>query len=502
MKTSPPKVHVIGLLATTELAADEDRWIAADFAVFRDLFSEADTAVWLTAVDWDFPDWKPIIGDPHAQRLELPPPTPLTKVELPVLKTRFLQSVFQVAAQAQAHDTIVIVLCGHGEEDTGDIILGRPGHHHALLKEDVLISLEGVNVPSDRLFVLSVACYSGSWASKQWTLFAAAGESQTSAAMSTSASGEMRGSIFTYAILAERANAHGLTAPHPVRKQHPPDHDWRTDDTVWDLPISANMHDQNARPTVPRRSTHDTHLWMEAFREKVGGVYNDANFVVVPTSDTPCQLPTRPFTAEYLPRLHLVASSVPVDSGKTAAGAVEGRASSNFIPLSPDEKTSLLTLATAYNQVVHANVSIDVNVNALARKAATGIPLSSLEDERKLLACLRYRDRDARRAASIAKYFGWTNPIPLEKWVRGNGLDKMLLAESCGAAIATEFFLGRHVGARWWNPSTAQHRPWKTMGPGAWLADAWVRAGAQTVDPGAWEEAVRIANEVGSAELQ
>jgi hypothetical protein len=54
---------------------------------------------------------------------------------------------------------------------------------------------------------------------------------------------------------------------------------------------------------------------------------------------------------------------------------------------------------------------------------------------------------------------------------RGNGLKEMMEAEAHGAAIASEFFLGTGVGARWWDPNkfstSSHHRPWKTMGPGA-----------------------------------
>ncbi|KAJ6562336.1 hypothetical protein B0H19DRAFT_1068980 [Mycena capillaripes] len=60
-------------------------------------------------------------------------------------------------------------------------------------------------------------------------------------------------------------------------------------------------------------------------------------------------------------------------------------------------------------------------------------------------------------------------------------------AEELRTAIATDSF-GPGAGARWWitkgtkvNTSPSL-RLWKTMGPGAWLADAWIRAGRPAVE--------------------
>ncbi|KAJ7230846.1 hypothetical protein B0H12DRAFT_1240142 [Mycena haematopus] len=157
----------------------------------------------------------------------------------------------------------------------------------------------------------------------------------------------------------------------------------------------------------------------------------------------------RPCTAEFLQRLQVFEPSEPIDSGEVTA--VKPRA--GYRPLSPEEKTLLRDLATAHNRVIHANVAPDVAINAMARDVAKGVQLPD-NDERRLLECLRYRDRDSRRASIIAKQLGWASRIPVERWIWGNGLESMMLAEVHGAAIATEFFLGPHVGARWWDPNT------------------------------------------------
>jgi hypothetical protein len=450
--------------------------MAVDFAAFRHLFSEANQALWLMAAQWQFPEWTPIIGDPHARRIELPSPSPISMIPVEDLKTTFLTSLAKAAAKADVNDTIVIVLCGHGEEGTGKVIIGGPGaYQDPLSKMQVEMALDNVKVPRSRLFLISVACYSGWWRSPLWTLLAAADSNQTSAAMSTSGSGRMRGSVFTSALLAERADGHGLIAHH----------DWRKGDPgVWDFPIAANMHDPSAQPDEPRRSTQEMDSWMDNLRRTMGGTYNEANFVIDPAPDTPSQLPIRPFTAGFLERLQVVGSSVLSESGEPVVGVVRSDDPTfDFRTLSTEEKALLQELATAHNQVPHANVSIDVCVNEMARQVSTGILLPEM-DQRMLLECLRYRSRESHRAAAIAKQLGWESAVPVEEWARGNGLDDMLRAESQGAAIATEFFFDSRVGARWWEPTTssAHQRPYKTMGPGAWLADAWIRAGEPQVD--------------------
>ncbi|KAJ6481914.1 hypothetical protein C8R45DRAFT_1100314 [Mycena sanguinolenta] len=201
--------------------------------------------------------------------------------------------------------------------------------------------------------------------------------------------------------------------------------------------------------------------------------------------------PIRPVAAELLQRLEVVGPGEPIESKKRPLV---------IHPLSPEEKTLLCDLATAYNKVEHANTGIDASVNAKAKLVAHGKPLSS-EKERILLECLRYQECDSRRATVIARELGWTSVIPVEEWWHGNGLEQMMKAEACGAAIATEFFLGPKVGATWWeepDPKMMRRRGprrYKTMGIGAWLADAWSQAGEPLVDVGAWQEAVRIANE-------
>ncbi|KAJ6469442.1 hypothetical protein C8R45DRAFT_1105301 [Mycena sanguinolenta] len=397
-ETSTSKTYVIGVLGTTETGALQDRCMAAEFAALGELFSHIRGAVWLAPSDWTNDSWKPIVGDPHAEHLEIMTPTP---IDMSCIKSQFIIALARASAVAQKHDTIVVVLCGHGDEETGDLVIGGRGDPRMvdpLKKTDLEVCLEMSKVPAHRTFLLSPACYSDLWRSEHWTLFAAAEHEEVSASMTT--------------------NTHGLTAPHPVRR-----------------------------------------------------VY------------------LRPFGKEHLDR-------VPVVGPTMAVGAVHSNDSSpTFLPLSADERRSLLVMATAHHKMGYPNVGKSITVNALAREVARGGVISDF-DERYLLECLLYRTRECQRAAVIARELGWDSKDlePPEKWCRANGLRMMRAAEARGAAIATEFFLGPEVGAKWWVPHTkARYRRYKSMAPGAWLAHAWESAGSPVVSEGDWATAVATA---------
>ncbi|KAJ7689269.1 hypothetical protein B0H17DRAFT_1135080 [Mycena rosella] len=146
--------------------------------------------------------------------------------------------------------------------------------------------------------------------------------------------------------------------------------------------------------------------------------------------------------------------------------------------LSSQDNTSTTTATEAEELLrlahVHAahrsrpNIARDWPVTINAREYTAGLTLSATE-QRTLLARLRYRSRDARRASAIADFLHWTPARSVEEWVRPSGLEEMKEAEAAEAQIATEFFLGPGVGVPNWN---GKGRPWKTTDPGAWLADA------------------------------
>ncbi|KAF7366333.1 hypothetical protein MSAN_00889500 [Mycena sanguinolenta] len=162
-----------------------------------------------------------------------------------------------------------------------------------------------------------------------------------------------------------------------------------------------------------------------------GSVYS----LVKPMSNSPI----RASTEEVLQHLQVFEPSAPIPRVEAPPLVIH--------PLSREEKILLRDLATAHNKVGYANTGRDVSVNAMAQEVARrdGQRLSE-RDQRYLLECLRYRQRECRRADAIARHFGWTSTIPVDKWCRAQGLEQMEKAEVFGAAIASEFFLGPKVG--------------------------------------------------------
>ncbi|KAF7366321.1 hypothetical protein MSAN_00888300 [Mycena sanguinolenta] len=360
-----PKVHVVGLLAAPTLRANKERRrIAEEFAAFRDLFSDAQNAMWLVPA----PDWyaesldllEPIIDDPDTQ-------SPVITVPLNFLETYFLTRIHRVAEEARERDMIVIVLCGHGDiepEDKARLVVGGPAveeYKGSIDRGGVEWALEEAKVPSERVFVLSTstACCNGRWRSLSWTLLAAADSDPVQATVGTTS-----------------------TCAAEVEEMQP------RDDIYGLLKLLSSS-------------------------------------------------PIRPSTADILERLQIFKPSEPIPRVEAPPLVIR--------PLSSEEKTLLRDLATAHSKILRPNVSIDIKVNAQARHVAQGKSLSE-RDERRLLECLRYRKRDSQRATVIARGFGWTNVVPVDRWPHANGLENMMKAEVFGAAIASEFFWGPNVG--------------------------------------------------------
>ncbi|KAJ7314586.1 hypothetical protein DFH08DRAFT_1087178 [Mycena albidolilacea] len=82
-------VHVFGILGTTDIRANQDRWMA-----FR-------------AAGVDDGELVTVVGDPNSERLELAS-TPVTILPLSTLKTRFLHALSH--ADVQEEDSVVIAL--------------------------------------------------------------------------------------------------------------------------------------------------------------------------------------------------------------------------------------------------------------------------------------------------------------------------------------------------------------------------------------------------------
>ncbi|KAJ7504236.1 hypothetical protein B0H11DRAFT_508585 [Mycena galericulata] len=407
--------------------------------VWRDLLSDADTAKWFTSAELDSANLKNIIGDSYADRLHFPTDTSnIVHVDdLHALKEILTITISRISGAAAREDTLVIVICGHGEQGTGNVLTGGRGF---LTKRAVEFAIEGIAIPRERIFLVSTACYSGLWRSSKWTLIAGAESKEVSITIAQLGSGEYRG-------------------------------------------------------TGPQRSMGDAIKFMEDLRQKTGGIYKFLPFVLDPVSESPA-LPLRPFTSDYLDRFTIVGPSPPSipeepESSTWASGSRRcSTPPSPPPPLSAADAAELLRLATAHARYPRASTPKDLQVNSLSTRLSAGGIITPTQ-QHDLLAQLRYSARACRSASAIAHYLGW-QPARSVEWGRPSGLAAMDEAEAAGAAIWTKFASPTAEGV-----DMGEGEPvWRTMGPGAWLADAWVGAGRPRVEKERWDAAVAFANRV------
>ncbi|KAJ7630855.1 hypothetical protein FB45DRAFT_1028036 [Roridomyces roridus] len=532
-------IYNIGLLATTDLGTLEDRWMYFDARAFQDMFSQADRKLWLSTGELDA---KAFIGD---ERLHL---ANSSVVPVKSLKTTFIGELMGMAHQTTEEDVLIIVLCG--VEGAGDLLVGGDRMYDPISKSDVEFALESSKVPRERTFLVSNTCYSGSWVSPKWSLYAAAGP--PSAAIVATSSDQLRGSIFPYTKLG-LPSATDLEAHQDSRMffdacvfqdefQHAHHRLWFSAAHIDAKVLVGDRHAEGlhltSRPLFHVVPVDELKMAFIVSLSQIAGKAKeeDTLTIVLCGQGTSGDLVVdgRGFSDQLrkgevevalkhlkIPRerTFLIISNAcysgswrsPKWSLHATAGARQTLATSDSneiafagqgfpteeeepatVSLSPTETEELLSLCKAYAAVTHANVAIDVSVNTMTKEIARSKGSSfPVLDERVLLCKLRYRARDSRRVSIVADILNWATSGPVDEWTRGNGLGAMMEAEEHGAAIATEFFMGAHVGAIWGNN---RRHPWKTMGPGAWLADAWKRSGRPEVDSRTWAQAVAKAN--------
>ncbi|KAJ7815631.1 hypothetical protein B0H14DRAFT_2603282 [Mycena olivaceomarginata] len=97
------------ILRTTDIRANQDRWMAVNFAIMRDLFAETDHQGWFRAAGVDDGKLVTTVGDHNSERFELAR-TPVTIIPLSTLKTLFMHALSH--ANVQEEDSVVIILFG------------------------------------------------------------------------------------------------------------------------------------------------------------------------------------------------------------------------------------------------------------------------------------------------------------------------------------------------------------------------------------------------------
>ena len=104
------------------------------------------------------------------------------------------------ASELKNGEVLVLVLAGHGEEGSGSF---KIGDKEILTKKDMEIHVEGTK---GTVFLITAACYSGTWASEHWTLLAAAGPDEEGPSIVVSASEKHHGGFSTNVFIAEHTN--------------------------------------------------------------------------------------------------------------------------------------------------------------------------------------------------------------------------------------------------------------------------------------------------------
>ncbi|KAJ7781831.1 hypothetical protein DFH07DRAFT_791779 [Mycena maculata] len=134
----------------------------------------------------------------------------------PTLKGRAYLDLVKKASRMTAGETLLLLLIGHGSCLKGVFHLwittglGLTGEA-SFIKEELEVAVADCKA---RVVVISNACQSGLLRSKHWTLVCAAEEGYKSDALAQSASGYVRGSMFTQCTTAQIALDLGLT-PQP-----------------------------------------------------------------------------------------------------------------------------------------------------------------------------------------------------------------------------------------------------------------------------------------------
>ncbi|KAF7297554.1 Glycoside hydrolase family 76 protein [Mycena kentingensis (nom. inval.)] len=187
--------RIFGCLFSKDLAPTQQ---ATDYAVWMHRFAgPAFTSYWFAGVVPDFSD--PKSGDPRSERIPIDSPPQEVVVEaFDRLGQVFSAAVAYEAVTMDSSEPLIIVLCGHGDPETGALLLGGEEEYTLYPKEALESALGGSNTkrrPENTIVILP-ACLSARWSSPKWTLFCATEYDQVA---STIASTAITGNLTVFA---------------------------------------------------------------------------------------------------------------------------------------------------------------------------------------------------------------------------------------------------------------------------------------------------------------
>ncbi|KAF7289325.1 Glycoside hydrolase family 76 protein [Mycena indigotica] len=430
--------YILAITSTTDV--NDDEWLLRDTLMFKELLgtTTSNHSQWIVAIHPR--QLNLVVGDRRSER------SPdirdgFTVVEPIRLADTFLWLLSDMLRIIPPDGRLILVVCGHGEEYSGNILVGPDANGNnpfpPLRKESVETFIMGANLRPDQVVVLSTACYSELWASPCWTLVCGAEHDQESVSIPMSISGHYRGGFLPYS----RDN---------------PDY---CKETV--VAVDANDPIAFPRPTLSAAAA-----WMEDFRRTIGGIADKY-------ASTSARLPT---TASFQSRLKMIPAVVAHEDPRAAP-----------ITLNPVDANTIVELKELSRRVLahhFRNTGNAVPIMKLAWIVSQGDAATlTPPQQHRLLRSLRRWSRDCARAEGIAHTLGWvtTNPSRAEEWDKPHGVREMDEAQAAGARIREEF-----------GTSLAIHR-W-SLGPGSWLAAAWRAMGRPMVEEADWTRAVMLSS--------
>jgi hypothetical protein len=196
------QVYVRSILGTTQTKDDEDFWMTSVFVLLHQFIGARDElSRWThgTPIRTDS-----FLSDSRCDRFfdRLPFEEVLDPRRLGAV---FLADVIELAARIRHEDTLVLVLAGHDDTDTGDFIIGSPTSSHSHFRPKFLVE-SAVRSSKGQVVLITTVSHSGLWKSPLWALLAATRDDEESVSIVVSGSNQIRGRIFANASLAERVD--------------------------------------------------------------------------------------------------------------------------------------------------------------------------------------------------------------------------------------------------------------------------------------------------------
>ncbi|KAK0434826.1 hypothetical protein EV421DRAFT_1909126 [Armillaria borealis] len=409
-----------------------------------------------------------IIGHPSCERLHLDYSEAIDiKTAKPAtLAAEALHAIRNLVTTVEEGESLVIILCGHGDTE-GNFYAG----------EDILAkgALEKfVDLCKGKVLVVSTACYSGLWKSDSWELVAAAAADQQSTSVVASASDQFRGSIFASALLAEHYSNSGIAMPGDGKTTMGKDCRLHYGSQQCDFcklnKPAVKVNDQLAAVLVSKmnsyRSSFDCPLYDASFCHHGDGKY------VFPF-DAPTSLSVLPFTKIR------ANSTMPASPCLTSANSIPC-----FQVIATHTTTSIPTA-----EPVHDSIPEDGSLWTPSEEEMKVLSLSIKGQGLSTVASNLHAIQYALWFLAGGKKTGF-HPVPTQQgtiekmgWkdtvdplMTGGPVDRKLIEEAhksgkCDVSIVT--------------PSKDQ---W--LEPAYWLAKLWKAAGGTPVDEKQWSEAV------------